>query len=96
MKRELTKYTAEISELHELVLKTRRELGPRLFVENRKTGVFHRVATKIEEAGMDSKTLCGWKYARGSMRLHTEAPTVRKLTCDTCLPALRAALPKLG
>ena len=95
MKKVLQKYEAEIKELSALVEKTRHELGPRSYVTNTKTQVVHRVGTTIQEAGLHARTLGGWRYAsKGALSM--VAPTVRKKTCDTCLPALRASLPKLG
>ena len=95
MKTELPKYEAEIRDLNTLIQRTRHELGPRTYVMNTKTQVVHRIGTTIEEAGLHARTLCGWRYAAKG-KLSVDAPTVRKKTCDTCLPALRASLPKLG
>ena len=94
MKKELQKYEAEIKEPSALVEKTRHELGPRSYVTNMKTQVVHRVGTTIQEAGLHARTLCGWRCASKGA-LSVDAPTVRKRFCDTCLPALRASLPKL-
>ena len=95
MKTDLQKYEVEIRELNSLIERTNHELGPRTYVTNTKTQVVHRIGTTIEEAGLHARTLCGWRYvAKG--KLSVDAPTVRKKTCDTCLPALRASLLKLG
>ena len=95
LKAELKKYEEEIAELNRRVKRTRHKLGPRTYVTNTKTQVVHRIGTTIEEAGLHACTLCGWRCAAKG-RLSVDAPTVLKKTCDTCLPALRASLPKLG
>ena len=62
------------------------------YVVNTESNVWHRILTYHEDAGLDAKTVCTWKYLRGGCRLSAEAPIMYKATCERCLPALKASL----
>ena len=70
----------------------RRPHVPKAYVINRKSRVTHRILAGFEEVGVDAITKCGWEYAKSKVEITTDEPTDHKLTCDTCLPALRALL----
>ena len=78
-----------------MVAKLDRMAQPKKYVRNRKTGIVHRILCSYEDVGLDALTCCGWGYGRCKVSLEAEAPTVRKQTCKSCLPALRASLPKV-
>ena len=62
------------------------------YVVNTDSNIWHWTLTYHEDAGLDAKTVCTWKYLRGGCRLSAEAPTVYKGTRERCLPALKASL----
>ena len=92
LKKDLEKATAEFNEVKLTIEKVARECRPRRYVQNRKSMITHRVAVGFEEAGLKARTLCGWKFAKADVIMHAGPPTIRKQTCDMCLPALRATL----
>ena len=65
---------------------------PRRYVINRKSKVTHRILAGFDEVGVDAITKCGWRYAKAKIEVTAHEPTDHKLTCDTCMPALRALL----
>ena len=89
---QLTSYQAELDELKVLIKNLESRDPVKKYVVNTDSNIWHRVLTYREDAGLDAKTVCTWKYLRGACRLSAEAPTVYKPTCERCLPALKASL----
>ena len=92
----MQKVSEEISRLDEAVEKLKKATEPPLYVKNMITKSEHRVLTTVEDMGADAVAVCGYAYARGSFRLIRNQPTSKKLTCGTCMPELKASLPKEG
>ena len=92
MQAELLRFEQEMELLRRIVNKMAHQCRPRVYCQNKKTLITHRIAVGFEEAGMRARTMCGWKYARADVNISADPPAVRKQTCDNCLPALRASL----
>ena len=83
----------EVKQLEDTIKMVEKKLIFKGYVINNDTGATHRVLTTINERGSRANAFCGWKYAHKDFKLTEDAPTERKATCGTCLPALRATLP---
>ena len=89
MEKAVTKMAADFRRLEDMVSKMEKLARPRSYVRNRKTGIVHRVLCGFDEVGADALTYCGWGYGHCKVSLEADAPTLRKHTCKSCLPALR-------
>ena len=59
------------------------------------SGVFHAVLLGPPEVDLQSsRTVCGWKFARGgaALRRRSDLPSSHKALCQKCFPELRATL----
>ena len=89
----ISKVAKGVKELDEAVRRLEKKAEDKGYVVNLDTLNTHRLLTTINEAGKKAKCCCGWKYADKNFKWTSEAPTDRKTTCGSCLPALRASLP---
>ena len=89
---QLAQYQAELDELKGLVKSLEKKDPVKQYVINTDSDICHRVLADHEDAGLEAKTVCTWKYLRGACRLTAEPPTVNKQGCERCLPALKALL----
>ena len=89
---QLASYQTELDELKGLIKSLEKKDPVKKYVINTDSDICHRVLTYHEDAGLDAKTVCTWKYLRGAGRLTAEPPTAYKRVCERCLPALKASL----
>ena len=96
MKKQLNSYAAKYQktreELFDAIKIMERRIGPREFLENRKTRICHRILASVSEAGDRALTVCSWRYSKSSFKTG-RAPT-RELTlrCDACSPEAKAGI----
>ena len=92
----MLKVSEEIARLDQAVEELKKSTEPPLYVKHLITKSEHRVLTTVEDMGTDAVAVCGFAYARRSFRLLRQQPTIKKLTCGSCMPELKASLPKEG
>ena len=89
---QLASYQTELDDLKVLIKSLEKRDPVKKYVINMDSKICHRVLTYHEDAGIESRTVCTWKYLRGAGRLTAEPPADHKLICERCLPALKASL----
>ena len=73
---QFTNYQAELDEMRDLIRRPEMRGPVRKYVVNTEPNIWHRILTYHEDASLDAKTVCTWKYIRCGCRLSAEAPTV--------------------